>query len=50
MPGVKCGVEECQYWDDMVCVADAIEVRSNGTRKVTTSDDTACHTFRPKKK
>ncbi|GAF25633.1 hypothetical protein MTY_0969 [Moorella thermoacetica Y72] len=50
MAGIKCGVEECHYWDNMACTADSIEVRSSGDRKVTTSDGTACHTFRPKMK
>ncbi|PRR69276.1 DUF1540 domain-containing protein [Neomoorella humiferrea] len=50
MAQIKCGVEECHFWDNMICTADAIEVRSSGDRKVTTSDGTACHTFRPKKK
>ncbi|WP_258358857.1 DUF1540 domain-containing protein [Moorella sulfitireducens (nom. illeg.)] len=50
MAGIKCGVEECQFWDNMACTADAIEVRSSGDRKVVNSDGTACHTFRPKKR
>jgi len=46
---IKCSVEECQYWDNMNCAAGAIEVRSNGDRKVNTSEGTKCHTFRPKR-
>ncbi|MCG0277039.1 MAG: DUF1540 domain-containing protein [Thermanaeromonas sp.] len=49
MPNIKCGVEECQYWDNMICTADSIEVRSSGDRRVRTSEDTACHSFRPRK-
>ncbi|NYE56935.1 DUF1540 domain-containing protein [Carboxydothermus ferrireducens] len=48
MTEVACQVEECRFWSDNVCTAKSIEVRSSGTRKVSTSDDTACETFMSK--
>ncbi|HHV71293.1 MAG TPA: DUF1540 domain-containing protein [Clostridia bacterium] len=47
MANIKCSVEECAYWNDMVCTANAIEVRSSGDRQVKTSDGTCCETFVP---
>lgn len=47
MPGIKCGVEECQYQKNMMCHAKAIEVVSSGDFQVESSDGTACKTFRP---
>lgn len=43
--GVKCLVEECVYNNDRDCVADAIEVRSNGNDIVGTDKGTLCATF-----
>ncbi|GAV22598.1 DUF1540 domain-containing protein [Carboxydothermus pertinax] len=45
MAQISCRVEECRYWENDVCTANSIQVRSSGTRKVSTSDDTACETF-----
>lgn len=47
MSDIKCAVEECSYWDNSICTASAIEVRSSGDRKVKTSDGTCCETFTP---
>ncbi|HHP50477.1 MAG TPA: DUF1540 domain-containing protein [Moorella mulderi] len=44
---IKCYVEECSYWDNYNCRADRVEIRSNSHR-VSSSQDTICHTFRPK--
>jgi len=44
----KCMVEECHYNNAMECNADNIQVRSSNN-VVTTSDHTACETFRPRK-
>ncbi|MCL4441362.1 MAG: DUF1540 domain-containing protein [Firmicutes bacterium] len=44
---IKCVVEECHFNENMICNADAIEVRSSGDRSVETSDGTACSTFKP---
>jgi len=45
MAQISCRVEECRFWQNNSCTANSIEVRSSGTRRVSTSDDTACHTF-----
>lgn len=47
MPGIKCGVEECVFQNNMECHAKSIEVRSSGDMHVATSDGTACETFKP---
>lgn len=44
---IKCIVEECQYNENKLCHADAIEVRSSGDKIVETTDGTACGTFKP---
>ncbi|WP_067933712.1 DUF1540 domain-containing protein [Alicyclobacillus kakegawensis] len=44
--GVTCFVEECVFNADDRCLADAIEVRSNGNDIVGTSKGTMCRTFR----
>lgn len=43
---VKCVVEECVYNQNKLCQADEIEVRSSGDMAVSTSDGTACETFK----
>jgi hypothetical protein len=51
--GIKCMVEECAYNKDHVCTADSIEVASsmsNLESAVTSSENTACMTFKPKQK
>ena len=48
MSSIKCGVEECSFQQNMICKANAIEVRSSGDRQVHNSDGTACETFRPR--
>lgn len=48
MGKIKCQVEECVYNSSKECQADEIEVRSSGTMSVSTSDQTACETFRTK--
>ncbi len=48
MPGeVKCMVEECNHNQNKSCHADSIEVRSNGGKKVNSTGDTCCGTFKP---
>ena len=47
MNRIKCYVEECSYWDNYNCRADRVEIRSN-SHQVSSSEDTICHTFRPK--
>lgn len=44
--GVKCLVEECVFHDEHDCVAQSIEVRSNGNDIVGTDKGTLCATFR----
>ncbi|MCL6597983.1 DUF1540 domain-containing protein [Alicyclobacillus macrosporangiidus] len=44
--GVRCLVEECVFNERHDCVADEIEVRSNGNDIVGTSKGTECGTFR----
>ncbi|GGI95618.1 hypothetical protein GCM10010885_01580 [Alicyclobacillus cellulosilyticus] len=44
--GVRCLVEECIFNEDRDCIADAIEVRSNGNDIVGTAKGTLCATFR----
>lgn len=46
MGKIKCQVEECVYNQSKMCQADEIEVRSSGTMSVSSSDQTACETFR----
>jgi len=48
MAKITCQVEECRFWRNNQCTANSIEVRSSGTRRVNTSDDTACETFMTK--
>ncbi|KEO82394.1 DUF1540 domain-containing protein [Tumebacillus flagellatus] len=43
--GVKCQVEECVYNKETKCVADAIEVTSNGNAIVGTNKGSMCATF-----
>jgi len=43
-----CKVEECHYNKNFRCHADSIEVLSSGTKRVSTTDHTACNTFKPK--
>ncbi|MHB1127262.1 MAG: DUF1540 domain-containing protein [Bacillota bacterium] len=45
--GIKCMVEECTHNSEKLCQADAIEVRSSGTREVSNTDETCCGTFKP---
>lgn len=45
MTEIKCLVEECKYNNSYYCDANEIEVRSNGTTKVTAPTQTACETF-----
>ncbi|MBC7341530.1 MAG: DUF1540 domain-containing protein [Clostridia bacterium] len=45
--GVSCQVEECVHNDMRVCKAASIEVRNvANVVKATTSDHTACETFK----
>ncbi|AEG58902.1 DUF1540 domain-containing protein [Desulforamulus ruminis] len=44
----QCKVEECHYNKNFECHADGIEVLSSGTKRVSTTDNTACNTFKPK--
>lgn len=44
--GVRCVVEECVYNDHHACVAESIEVQSNGNDVVGTPKGTLCATFR----
>lgn len=43
--GVKCWVEECVYYEHEACIAESIEVRSNGNDIVGTDKGTLCATF-----
>ncbi|MCL6593428.1 MAG: DUF1540 domain-containing protein [Alicyclobacillus sp.] len=44
--GVRCLVEECVFHEHHNCVAEHIEVTSNGNDIVGTSKGTQCATFR----
>jgi hypothetical protein len=44
--GVRCVVEECVFNERHDCVAENIEVSSNGNDIVGTSKGTMCATFR----
>lgn len=50
MPGIKCGVEECHFQNNMECHAESIDVMSSGDLHVETSDGTCCQTFKPQNK
>lgn len=46
--GIKCLVEECVFNAHDACQANAIEVISDGDKRVMTSEGSACKTFKPK--
>ena len=46
---VKCSVDNCQYFKDQTCHADALEVNAMGEDKAQTSDETCCNTFKKHK-
>jgi len=44
---MRCMCEECFHNDNFECRADEIEVRSSAdSRKVTSSQETCCNTFK----
>jgi hypothetical protein len=45
---VKCGVNNCHYWQNNLCYADALEINPQGGGKANTSDGTCCTTFKPR--
>lgn len=49
LPGVKCTVSSCKYWDSQRCSASAIEVNvDGGGNQARASEQTNCHTFMSK--
>ncbi|MCL5047164.1 MAG: DUF1540 domain-containing protein [Actinobacteria bacterium] len=46
---VKCGVDNCHYWEDQHCTASALEITPQGDGKARSSDGTSCTTFRPER-
>lgn len=44
---VKCSVNNCQYWHNNHCDANALEVNPMNIDDAQTSDDTCCTTFKP---
>lgn len=44
---VKCGVDNCHYWESQYCTANALEVNTMGDGTAETSDGTCCTTFKP---
>jgi hypothetical protein len=51
LPGVKCSVSNCHYWQKgNHCDASAIEVNvDGGAREARQSAETNCQTFKPGK-
>lgn len=49
LPGVKCEVSNCKFWQQgQHCNAVDIEVKvDQGQNNARTSDQTNCHTFMP---
>ena len=47
---VRCGVNNCHFWKNNYCTANALEVNTMGDGYAETSDGTCCTTFRPKGK
>lgn|GEM_PF-4902578 len=47
--GVKCGVKECMHNNDDGCRAEAIEVKSVGS-KAGCREDTCCSSFATRRK
>ena len=43
---VKCGVDNCHYWEDHFCTASALEINTQGDGKARSSDGTCCTTFK----
>ncbi len=47
---IKCSVSNCNFWKDMYCAAEEIEVNcDDGGMEASTSDSTCCDTFRPRR-
>ncbi len=47
---IKCSVSNCDYWEEMKCAAEKIEVNMQGDGSDTcSSDNTYCETFKTKK-
>ncbi len=46
---IKCTVSNCNFWDNQLCKASAIEVSVDGGGAMAKSDmQTQCHTFEGK--
>lgn len=45
---VKCGVNNCHFWQNNYCNANGLEVNPQGDGKANTSDGTCCTTFKPR--
>ncbi len=45
---VKCGVDNCEYWREHYCTANAVEVNAMGDGHARTSEGTCCTTFKDK--
>jgi hypothetical protein len=46
---IKCSVANCEFWQEMYCVARDIEVNCNdGGTEADQSESTCCDTFRPR--
>ncbi|MBC9785592.1 DUF1540 domain-containing protein [Heliobacillus mobilis] len=46
MGEIHCQVEECVHNASKMCKASAINVKSRGTQRPKTTDETACETFK----
>ncbi|MDW7652019.1 MAG: DUF1540 domain-containing protein [Bacillota bacterium] len=45
---IMCGVSNCDYWQDMNCTAERVQVKSNGAEDCS-ADATFCETFKADK-
>lgn len=43
---VKCGVDNCEYWEDHYCTASALEINATGDGYAETCEGTCCSTFK----
>ena len=49
MSRVVCRVATCEHFNNNACTADAIEVENQYNSLSSSSDETLCNTFKPKK-
>ena len=47
---IKCKVSDCDYWENMKCAADQVEVNmENRGSEICSPDATYCETFKTRK-